>query len=213
MKGTTHLAIGTAIGAAAAAHYPFSPKSTALYLAVSAFSALSADLDGPSMLSSKIGKVSGVIRGLLLWSGVITLAILGYQYFTLNVFYPEYTAASGALFMLGLLSREGVIRNFLVSLIGGAFIYGALMWQLAWLGGLGLFIAIAPWLKHRGMTHTVWAVILWGAIGRGLEQQLQLPGIMTTATLGYLSHLLADTLTPSGVKWLYPLYKKPFKLS
>lgn len=212
MKGTTHLAIGTAIGAAAAAHYPFSPKSTALYLAVAAFSALSADLDGPSMLSSKIGKMSKVIRSVMLWSGIIILSILGYQYFTLNVFYPEYTAASAAVFMLGLLTREGIIRNTLVSVIGGGLIYGALIWQLYWLGGLGLFIAVAPWLKHRGMTHTVWAAVLWGAIGRGLEDQLQLPGIMTVATLGYLSHLLADTLTPSGVKWLYPLYKKPIKL-
>ncbi|MBW7461523.1 metal-dependent hydrolase, partial [Paenibacillus sepulcri] len=32
------------------------------------------------------------------------------------------------------------------------------------------------------------------------------------ATAGYLSHLLADTLTPSGVKWFYPLYKKSVKL-
>lgn len=212
MKGTSHLAIGTAIGAAAAAHYPFSPGNAALYLAVSAFSALSADLDGPSMLSSRIGKVSHTIRSLLLWSGFIATSILIYQYFALGVFYPEYTAASIALFMLGLLTREGLIRNTLISVIGGGFIYTALVWQMYWLGGLGLFIAIAPWLKHRGMTHTVWAVILWGLIGRGLEHQLQLPGIMTAATLGYLSHLIADTLTPAGVKWLYPIYKKPFKL-
>ncbi|RUT28121.1 metal-dependent hydrolase [Paenibacillus zeisoli] len=212
MKGTSHLAIGTAIGAAAAAHYPFSPRSAALYLAVSAFSALSADLDGPSMLSSRIGKASHTIRSLLLWAGFITTSILIYQYFTLGVFYPEYTAASIVMFMLGLLTREGMIRNTLISVIGGVFIYAALMWQMYWLGGLGLFIAIAPWLKHRGMTHTAWAVILWGLMGRGLENQLQLPGIMTVATLGYLSHLIADTLTPAGVKWLYPIYKKPFKL-
>ncbi|MNH84190.1 inner membrane protein [compost metagenome] len=212
MKGTTHMAIGIAIGAVAAAHYPFSPKSTALYLAVSAFSALSADLDGPSMLSSRIGKLSGSLRSLLLWSGFIATSILIYQYFSLGVVYPEYTAASLAIFMLGLLTREGMIRNTLISVIGGGFIYASFLWQMYWLGGLGLFIAIAPWLKHRGMTHTVWAVIIWGVIGQGLEKQLQLPGIMSVATLGYLSHLIADTLTPSGVKWLYPIYKKPFKL-
>ncbi|USB32175.1 metal-dependent hydrolase [Paenibacillus sp. YPG26] len=212
MKGTTHLAIGIAIGAVTAAQYPFSPKSTSLYLAVSAFSALSADLDGPSMLSSKISKLSRSLRNFLLWSGFIATSILIYQYFSLGVFYPEYTAASLALFMLGLLTSEGMLRNTLISGIGGGFIYAALLWQMPWLLGLGVFIAIAPWLKHRGMTHTVWAVIAWGLIGQGLEQQLQLPGMMTAATLGYLSHLIADTLTPSGVKWLYPIYKKPFKL-
>ncbi|WP_397310191.1 hypothetical protein [Paenibacillus darwinianus] len=29
---------------------------------------------------------------------------------------------------------------------------------------------------------------------------------------GYLSHLAADTWSPSGVKWLYPLFPKTFRL-
>jgi inner membrane protein len=81
-----------------------------------------------------------------------------------------------------------------------------------WLIGFGLFVAWAPWLKHRGMTHTIWAVPIWGIIAWGLEKQLQVEGLAITAMLGYLSHLIADTLTPSGVKWLYPLVKKSFKI-
>lgn len=38
MKGSTHMAIGVAIGAAAAAHYPFTLQHAALYIAVSALS-------------------------------------------------------------------------------------------------------------------------------------------------------------------------------
>ncbi|MBP2001219.1 inner membrane protein [Paenibacillus shirakamiensis] len=212
MKGTTHLAIGTAIGVAACSHYPFSLKSSAVYLAVAGFSALSADLDGPSMLSSRIGQLSRTLRELFLWVGFVSILILGCQYFFYHLFFLEYTALSVALLMFGLITKEGLIRNTLISLIGAGFIYGGWVWHMYWLSGLGLFIMVAPWFNHRGMTHTVWAVFVWGAIATGLERELQLPGIMTVASLSYISHLLADTFTPSGVKWLFPLYKKPFKL-
>jgi inner membrane protein len=84
--------------------------------------------------------------------------------------------------------------------------------KMNWLMGLGLYVAWVPWLNHRGLSHTVWALIIWGAIGWGLEKQLQIQGIAAVAAFGYLSHLVADTLTPSGVKWLYPLFDRTIKL-
>ncbi|WP_409346412.1 metal-dependent hydrolase [Paenibacillus sp. MBLB4367] len=212
MKGSTHLAIGTAIGAVAAAYYPFTWKHAALYVAVSAFSALSADLDGPSMLSSKLGKASKLLREFVLWGGVLLMAGVLYLFLMQNRFYPELTAAAVMVFLLGFVAKEGVIRNALVSVIGCGLIYAGWSMQMNWLMGFGLFVVWAPWLKHRGMTHTVWAVILWGAIGWGMENQLQVEGIAAVSVLGYVSHLVADTLTPAGVKWLYPLYKKSIKL-
>lgn len=212
MKGTAHLAIGTVIGAGAAVMYPFTLKHAALYVVISAFSALSADLDGNSLLTGKLGKVSKVMHELLLWGGVLLIAGVGYLYFAYDTLYEELAIAAAAAFLLGLVAKEGAIRNGLVSVIGAALMYVGWSAQMNWLIGLGLFVAWAPWLKHRGMTHTVWALAAWWAIGRGLEQQLQLEGAAFVATVGYFSHLFADTLTPSGVKWLYPLYKKSFKL-
>ncbi|RKN70094.1 hypothetical protein D7M11_31205 [Paenibacillus ginsengarvi] len=49
-------------------------------------------------------------------------------------------------------------------------------------------------------------------MGWELEHQLQIQGIMMVTIVGYLSHLIADTLTPSGVKWFYPLHKRSIKL-
>ncbi|WP_338556235.1 metal-dependent hydrolase [Paenibacillus sp. KS-LC4] len=213
MKGTTHLTIGMAIGAGAAAYYSFTPANAAAYVAVAAISALSADLDGPSILSSKLGKVSKLIHDLLIWGGVIMIAIVSYLYVVNHTVGWKLLVASIGVVLLGLVAKRGFIRNALVSVIGGAFVYGGFWFGMNWLIGLGAFVAVAPWLKHRGMTHTVWAAAAWGAIAWGLEQQLHLEGIMRVAIIGYLSHLFADTLTPSGVKWLYPLYKKPFKLS
>ncbi|MCQ6557677.1 metal-dependent hydrolase [Paenibacillus mendelii] len=211
MKGSTHLTIGVAIGLAAAAYYPFTPKSAALYVAVAGFSALSADLDGKSMLSSKLGQVSKLLREFGLWGGVLLAIGIAYFYYTQQVFHRELALIAVIVFLLGFITKEGIIRNALVSLIGGGLIYWGWVTELNWLMGFGLFVAWVPWLNHRGMTHTVWALIAWAAIGAGLENHLQQDGIMEVAAAGYLSHLIADTLTPAGVKWLYPIYKKSIK--
>lgn len=212
MKGSTHLAIGTVIGAAAAVYYPFSWNNAALYVAVSAFSALSADLDGPSMLSSKLGKVSKIVREVVIWAGALLMAVAAYLLLVQREFYPELTAGAVMVFLLGFVAKEGAIRNALVSAVGLGLIYAGFDMQQNWLMGFGLFVVWAPWLKHRGMTHTIWAVFAWGAIGWGLQQQLQIEGIAAISVIGYVSHLVADTLTPSGVKWLYPIYRRSIKL-
>ncbi|QAY67991.1 metal-dependent hydrolase [Paenibacillus protaetiae] len=212
MKGTTHLAIGAAIGVFAAAYYPFTPKNAALYITVASFSALSADLDGPSMLSSKIGKVSKALRSLVLIAGLLLSAGAAAAYLAQRTFSPAFTAAAAVVLLLGFITKEGFIRNMLVSLIGAGLAYAGWSIQARWMIGLGVFVAWAPWLKHRGLTHTVWAVAGWGWIGMQLEQELGLDGIANAAIAGYASHLLADTLTANGVKWLYPLYKKAIKI-
>lgn len=212
MKGSTHLAIGVAVGAAAAAYFPFRPDHAAIYLSVAAFSALAADLDGSSLLSGKLSKLSRWLRDFGLWAGLLLVIGNAYLYFALDRFYPLFSAISATILLLGLVTSQGIIRNALVSLIGFAMIYAGVRMDHAWLLHLGVFVAWVPWLDHRGMTHTVWALLLWGAIGWELETQLGIEGVMATAVAGYASHLLADTLTPAGVKWLFPLFKKSFKL-
>ncbi|MFC4601236.1 metal-dependent hydrolase [Cohnella hongkongensis] len=212
MKGTTHLAIGCAIGALACAYYPFSLNHATLYFSVAGLSALSADLDGPSLLSRKISKLSKWLRNAALASGLLMLAGLAYRFADRGTLDPAYAVCAASVLLLGLVARQGVIRNALVSLIGGALLCFGWLNGMAWLTGLGVFVVWVPWLKHRGMTHTLWALIGWGAIGWGLERQSGIEGVAAVAAAGYASHLLADTMTPSGVKWLYPLYKKPIKL-
>ncbi|MFC5648150.1 metal-dependent hydrolase [Paenibacillus solisilvae] len=212
MKGSTHLAIGAAIGVASAAYYPFTFQNAALYITVASFSALSADLDGTSMLSSKINKVSKLLRELLLWGGILLAAAVVYLYFARDYFNVNLSAVAVMGFLIGFITKEGVMRNALVSAVGAAIIGAGWYWQLNWLMGFGLFIAWAPWLNHRGMTHTVWAIVIWGTIGYGLENQIHVDGVMIVSVIGYASHLVADTLTPAGVKWFYPISKKSIKI-
>lgn len=212
MKGTTHLAIGTGIGAFASAYYPFSITHTVYYVSIAIISALVADLDGPSLLSRRLSKISKWIRELVIWLGLIFTAAVMYLYFSYNLVYPELSIIALVTLLLALIAKAGVIRNILVSIVGCGMIYCGMLLDMLWLLGLGVFVAWIPWLKHRGLSHTVWAMLIWGAIAWGLEQQLGVDGVALVALAGYFSHLLADTLTPGGVKWLLPLSKKTIRL-
>jgi inner membrane protein len=69
-------------------------------------------------------------------------------------------------------------------------------------------------LVHRGLTHTpvcgavVVGAVWLGASWRSDRQSSRRSGLRGTATalaLGYGSHLVLDSLTVSGVPWLYPV--------
>lgn len=57
-------------------------------------------------------------------------------------------------------------------------------------------------MQHRGWTHSLLGLIIFIAIIAIINTSL----IMGFA-LGYVLHLLVDTLTPMGIAWFYPLSK------
>lgn len=212
MKGSTHLSIGLAIGAVAVTHYPFSMKNAAWYLGVAACSALSADLDGPSILNRRIRKTARWIHRSFVGLSVCSGGGLLYQYVRNGYLNQEEVFITVIIVLLGLVAKESLLRNIMVSMVGGGMLFAGIKFSWDWLIGLGIFITWVPWLTHRGLSHTIWAVMLWGAIGWELEQHLQIAGIALVSLCGYASHLIADTVTPRGVKWFYPLYKRPIRL-
>ena len=214
MNGRTHLAIGASIGVIASLYFSPAEQLNALatYVVVGGFSGLAADLDGPSLLTKNITKLSRKLHQFTLLLGIIGLALYGL--FWLVADRPSYIwlVSSSILLLLGLLVQQSKLRDALVSIVGAIVLLYGLSEHWYWLMGLGLFIIIAPWLKHRGLTHTIWVTLIWGIIAFGLEKQMQVPGLAITATVAYLSHLIADMLTPAGVRMLAPLSKKKFKI-
>lgn len=59
-------------------------------------------------------------------------------------------------------------------------------------------------LGHRGLTHSLLAVIGGLAVLALMEPARGLARLAEPLALGYLSHLAADALTPSGVPLLWP---------
>lgn len=217
MNGKTHLAIGAIVGGAYGFIHANNELDTLLtFIAVGSFSALAADLDGPSMLTRKLSKLSRVLHSGSIIVGLAALSIIGGLWFTQEQFRPPWlwqaVGAATIITLLGLLVSRGSWRNAMVSVAGVLLAGYGYVEQWYWLIGLGIFIIIAPWLSHRGLTHTIWAVPLWGWISFGLEAQLGIGGLGIAAMLTYLSHIVADMFTPAGVKLLYPLSKKKFRL-
>lgn len=74
---------------------------------------------------------------------------------------------------------------------------------------LPLSLLIAKIFGHRGITHSLIAVVamaglLWWALQKtSLDRSISIP-VLIGIVVGYLSHLLCDWLTRSGVPLLWP---------
>ncbi len=64
-------------------------------------------------------------------------------------------------------------------------------------------------VRHRTFLHNIWAMLLVALVVFIVFRDLVL---VSGIILGYLSHLLADSMTKTGVSWLYPI-KGKFHLS
>ncbi|GAB2964005.1 hypothetical protein GCM10027048_36610 [Hymenobacter coalescens] len=181
-------------------------------IALAGFSALAPDLDHPN---SRLSKRMGFMQGYMRWSFAAGAAVLSVYAF-LNV--PPgpnqrvmYMAAL-AMFLVGMAMQSQSARKLALLFTGVAAVLTGLYVQVLWLSLLGGFVATAPFTTHRSWTHTIWAAALWTYIGHLANQDLGWHGVATYAGAGYLSHLLADTLTKSGVRYLLPLSDKALKL-
>ncbi|AKK19668.1 metal-dependent hydrolase [Candidatus Liberibacter africanus] len=61
-------------------------------------------------------------------------------------------------------------------------------------------------LNHRGFTHSILAVILYGWLIHYFFplEKISYQGFQDSLIIGYVSHLVADILTPSGIPLLWP---------
>lgn len=113
----------------------------------------------------------------------------------------------------------------------GAITLGAGFQELAVLGAVGsVGLAMAPdvdlripMIRHRGLTHTIWfALAIGGLCGTAgvlvgaSEGILQALGLGTwgffVGTLTVISHVLADALTPAGVRPFAPFRDDEYSL-
>jgi inner membrane protein len=118
--------------------------------------------------------------------------------------------------------REGHLGVNLAAYAPVAFVLVALdLLRLAFIGG-GVMVALAmlpdydqqiPFVKHRGITHTVWFALVVGAVvgvvgflvGDGVGASLGYAAFgFVLGTLSVVAHLLGDVITPAGIRPLTP---------
>lgn len=74
-----------------------------------------------------------------------------------------------------------------------------------WVSLIGIFFVAVAFAPHRGLTHSlVMTVYVWWVANTAA------PEMATPIVVGYVSHLIVDMLTVSGIPLLWPL---PWKLS
>ncbi len=211
MRGSAHLAIGLITGVAIAGLVP-GVKFSLAGIALAGFSSLAPDLDHPeSRLSKRLSFAQGYVR----WAFAgVALLLAGYAYFQLAPGPDQrlsYTAAL-AFGLIGVALQGGSARRLALLFTGLGTVLIGLYAQFLWLSLLGTFVALAPFTSHRSWTHTIWATALWTYIGYLANKSLGWHGVAHFAGAGYASHLVADTLTKSGVRWLLPLLNYSFKI-
>jgi inner membrane protein len=92
----------------------------------------------------------------------------------------------------------------------GAAVAGSLLPDLdhpsSWLGRRLWPVSkpLALLLGHRGLTHSLLAVVGGLMLIRAMEPGTILSRLVEPLAVGYLSHLAADALTPAGVPLLWP---------
>ncbi|UYZ62716.1 metal-dependent hydrolase [Hymenobacter weizhouensis] len=211
VRGSSHLAIGLITGVAIGGlvtGVPFSPAGIAL----AGFSSLAPDLDHPgSRLSKRLGFTQQYVR----WAFVLVAAGLALYTHFLVPPGPDrrmgFTAAL-AFGLIGAAMQGDSTRKLALLFTGLCTVVAGLYTGYVWLSMLGCFVAVAPFTSHRSWTHTIWAAGLWTYIGHLANQSLGWHGVALFAGGGYVSHLLADTLTKAGVRWLLPLTDRALKL-
>jgi inner membrane protein len=222
MMGRSHLALGTLAGIAVTKGTDVSMFGGIAVVLLAAISSLTPDLDADGLLTRKLtDRPLRIIRAI---SGYIGVALILLSYFPDTRNGQFLIAFTGLLFLgVGFVLRDQASRKWMVTLLGILLIGGAVYLHFgaaaltlervpyevldspyAWLFGLGLFIGLSPHFPHRTYTHTIWALSVWGYIWYYAEISLHMKGLFLASISGYVSHLLADTLTVSGVRYFYP---------
>jgi len=75
-------------------------------------------------------------------------------------------------------------------------------------------IAIRRTTMHRGWTHSLVGAMVFTLLSLIVFLQLNANPLYTFPFfLGYTSHLLSDSLNPTGVNWLWPWNRKKFRIA
>lgn len=211
MRGSSHLAIGLITGVAVAGLAPGIPFSLA-GIALAGFSSLAPDLDHPeSRLSKRLGFTQKFVRWAFVGTGLL-IGVFAYLQLPASAQQRLYYTVALAFGLIGVGMQGGSARRLALLFTGLGTVVAGLYTEQLWLSLLGTFVALAPFTTHRSWTHTIWATALWTYIGHLADQHLGWRGVALYAGTGYASHLVADTLTRSGVKWFLPIADYSFKI-
>lgn len=213
MKGTSHLAIGTAAGAIAgyAAHPDV--RTALIGAAIGGISGVVPDLDTNGLATSRITLSKKVSRWLMETAGIVILLTLVYQAMTQGLSRDIYIY--GGIGLLLLIISRLITRRRMLTITGVlVLLLGFVLDESIGILLTGSYIVFASFLPHRSYTHSLLGVAFYAFILHYLHEEWPINGMVAAGLAGYISHLIADMkLLPvnrRGVKWFLPIWKREF---
>jgi inner membrane protein len=215
LRGTTHATIGAlgAVELGLTTHVSAIPFIAGIVL--STFAGKIVDIDEPnSTISREISPPVGFLR---LAFFAVAACLIYYIHFYAKWDHTVELIAYGVCGLLGCFSMIGGAGNFrrigitLVCLTISFFAW-KMHYPTAYIVP-GIALAGCAWLPHRWAVHSPVAALGWSVMVYFML--LPFPNTMyytKAAALGFVLHLLADSLTDHGVMWGWPLTKKKISL-
>lgn len=119
-----------------------------------------------------------------------------------------YTHLLIVIFLLGWLCITDKLGMLVVFFILLGAILPDIDYPESILGKLNPFVWMGL-MNHRGFSHTIPGMLFFCSLA------IYLFGWIYSASIaaGYLLHLISDTFTPKGIKWLYPFKQEGYSLA
>lgn len=173
-------------------------KTIPLYAPISVLiGSLFPDLDHPnSTLSTWIAPTDFIIKIMVIVSGFI---LMFYNWgMNIGLFAGGLLLFIG-IFMTWILPLEKLKRLLLIT--SGVILIAFVSSKIAlWVGIIYLAMGI---LSHRGLTHSLEGLIICTLGAVLLTKSLGVPELLKPFIIGYAAHLLADTVTDTGIHLSY----------
>ncbi|MFC5604302.1 metal-dependent hydrolase [Sporosarcina koreensis] len=211
MKGSSHAAIGAAVGAIAGYQVQPDLYTIAISSLVGGVSALVPDLDTNGVASNRITISKKITQWLMQFVGIGILVAIIYQYFTAG-FSPSILLYAG-IGLLFFIVSQFITQRRMLTLTGVMVMWlGIVMHQSIGILLAGSYIVIASFLPHRSYTHSFLGLAFYAFILNHLQQEWAFEGLLAAGIAGYASHLIADMkllpMNRRGVKWFLPFWNK-----
>lgn len=213
MRGRTHCTIG--ILASIQASLIFKIPISIFSIIISAIFSLLPDLDESNSTISNIflkKNTSKRLYKILIY--LINILIFFFSIKLNNNFYLSSIVTFVSIFIIESKLTHTTLRKLFLSLI--FLLLGVCLYLINTKLYIVMFVvllAIFPWLKHRGLSHSILAIIIIYILLRQIELITNIYNLSFWGTVGYASHIfLGDIFTRQGVPLFYPLVKKNFSL-
>lgn len=168
---------------------------------VAVVSSLLPDIDEPNSLLLQKTMPKKLLNVIKLLLAAAAIGFIAYCYFF--SFYTPYSYGAGALAVIMCLVNHRLFRQLLMILLGGLLLFVG-MEAGPWWGTVGALLMVCALLPHRGLTHSVYGIAIWGGLLYYASVTLGV-SVWMAGTISYTLHLLCDVLTKQGIHPLPPL--------